>query len=277
MISALDTRSNTEVAIKRVKGYARDPWFAKHTLREVKLLRLMDVHPNVISLRDLWVRESAEDLAYGEVDDSELYISMELMDTSLHSIIKSRQALSLEHQQSLVTQLLLGVQAMHKCGVLHRDLKPENLLVTSDCQLRITDLGLARSMENQATGGRTGPAMTEYVVTRWYRAPELLLATERVAYDGAVDLWSVGCIFAELVTGRALVPGKSYVHQIVLILDLLGSPRPTETGWEGEAALKFLAKQPYRPPKPVSRVLGQGLTSPAGRSFLEGLCRWLVG
>lgn len=102
-------------------------------------MRLLEVHPNIISLSNLWTRD--------EAGESELYITMELMDSDLHHIIQSKQQLSEPHHQCLMKQLLLGVQAMHKCGVLHRDLKPGNLLVTRDCQLRITDFGLARAWD----------------------------------------------------------------------------------------------------------------------------------
>jgi len=100
VISATDTSSNTKVAIKRIKPYAGDEWEARHTLREIQLMRLLDVHPNIISLSNLWTRD----------DDSELYITMELMDSDLHQIIQSKQNLSEPHHQCLMKQLLLGVQ-----------------------------------------------------------------------------------------------------------------------------------------------------------------------
>ncbi|KAJ0410691.1 hypothetical protein ATCC90586_008276 [Pythium insidiosum] len=111
--------------------------------------------------------------------------------------------------------ILSGLNHMHKAGVIHRDLKPSNLLINSDCQLKICDFGLARSMDLDDNG------MTEYVVTRWYRAPELLLGS---AYGEGVDLWAAGCIFAEMLGRKPLFPGETYVHQLQLIMNVLGVP-----------------------------------------------------
>jgi hypothetical protein len=116
VISATDRSSGQKVAVKRIKPYCGDEWEARHTLREVRLMRLLGVHPNVVSLTNLWTRD--------EGGDSELYLAMELMDSDLHQIIQSKQQLSEPHFQVLMKQLLLGVQAMHRLGVLHRDLKP---------------------------------------------------------------------------------------------------------------------------------------------------------
>eukprot|EP00620_Florenciella_sp_RCC1587_P013330 CAMPEP_0182555856 /NCGR_PEP_ID=MMETSP1324-20130603/308_1 /TAXON_ID=236786 /ORGANISM="Florenciella sp., Strain RCC1587" /LENGTH=678 /DNA_ID=CAMNT_0024767641 /DNA_START=121 /DNA_END=2159 /DNA_ORIENTATION=+ len=268
VISATDTSSNKKVAIKRIKPYAGDEWEARHTLREIQLMRLLDVHPNIISLSNLWTRD----------DDSELYITMELMDSDLHQIIQSKQNLSEPHHQCLMKQLLLGVQAMHKCGVLHRDLKPGNLLVTRNCQLRITDFGLARAWKQgsapatQVEEGQVG-VMTEYVVTRWYRCPELLLAPH-IPYTGAIDLWSVGCIFGELLTRRPLFPGKSYVHQVQVILDVLGTPASeAEFGFKPrDDASSFLKRQRHRPGISWQQLVPSA--SENGRDFLSRLLTW---
>jgi len=267
VISATNSRTNKKVAIKRIKPYAGDEWEARHTLREIQLMRLLDVHPNIISLSGLWTRE-----------DNELYLVMELMDSDLHQIIQSKQSLSESHHQCLMKQLLLGVQAMHKCGVLHRDLKPGNLLVTRDCQLRITDFGLARAWSDhdtparQAEEGQVG-VMTEYVVTRWYRSPELLLAPNR-PYHGAIDLWSVGCIFGELLTRRPLFPGKSYVHQVQVILDILGTPSSTAVfGFEPrDDAAAFLQRQRHRPGISWDQLLPTASSS--ARDFMAKLLTW---
>ena len=123
---------------------------------------------------------------------------------------------SLTHSPcSLPTEILRGLKYIHSANVLHRDLKPSNLLINANCDLKICDFGLARTGPNQQE------FMTEYVVTRWYRAPELLLACSD--YTSAIDVWSVGCIFAELLARKALFPGKDYVHQVRG--DLLGTRR----------------------------------------------------
>lgn len=117
---------------------------------------------------------------------------MELMDCDLHRIIQSKQTLTDQHFKCFIRQILEGIKAMHSIGVLHRDLKPGNLLVAKDCSLRITDFGLARYMDDQTmSGNNIENPMTEYVVTRWYRSTELLLAPN-IPYTGAVDIWSIG-------------------------------------------------------------------------------------
>jgi len=170
------------IAIKRIRPFANDEWDARHTLREIRLLKLLGSHPNIISLYDLSLFE----------DKAELYMMMELMDCDLHRIIQSKQSLTDMHFKCFAKQMLEGINAMHSVGVFHRDLKPGNILVSKDCQLRITDFGLARFMDDVTLAGenRQHP-MTEYVVTRWYRCPELLLAPNR-PYSEAIDIWSIG-------------------------------------------------------------------------------------
>lgn len=116
----------------------------------------------------------------------------------MHQVIRQRQ-LSDDICQCLVYQILRGVKALHSASVIHRDLKPSNLLINKDWHLRICDFGLARSTKR-------GFALTEYVVTRWYRAPEIMLYPSR--YTSAIDLWSIGCIFGEMLLGTTLFPGK---------------------------------------------------------------------
>ena len=198
------------VAVKRIRPYANDEWDARHTLREIRLMRLLGPHPNVISLFDLSLCE----------EKAELYMVMELMDCDLHRIIQSKQALTDLHLKTFALQLLEGIKAMHAVGVFHRDLKPGNLLVSKDCQLRITDFGLARFMDERTlSGANANNPMTEYVVTRWYRSPELLLAPSR-PYSEAIDMWSVGCIVAELLRRKPLFPGKSHANQVQLIFEV---------------------------------------------------------
>ena len=159
-------------------------------------MKLLGPHPNVISLYDLSLFE----------EKAELYMMMELMDCDLHRIIQSKQPLTDQHLKTFALQILEGIKAMHKVGVFHRDLKPGNLLVDKNCQLRITDFGLARFMDDRTLAGanKVNP-MTEYVVTRWYRAPELLLAPS-IPYSEAIDMWSIGCIIAELLRRKPLFP-----------------------------------------------------------------------
>lgn len=114
---------------------------------------------------------------------------------------------------SVLVIIQRGLKFVHSAGVVHRDLKPSNILINDNCDLKICDFGLARIQD---------PQMTGYVSTRYYRAPEIMLTWQR--YDVGVDIWSVGCIFAEMLEGKPLFPGKDHVHQFSIITDLLGTP-----------------------------------------------------
>ncbi|KAJ8603380.1 hypothetical protein CTAYLR_004283 [Chrysophaeum taylorii] len=265
--SGVDARGS-KVAIKRVHPWADDEWDARHTLRELRLMRLLCGHPNVITLVDsVLCPEGSNDL----------FIVMELMESDLHRIIASKQVLTPAHVSCLSAQLLLGIQAMHSIGVLHRDLKPGNLLVSRGCQLRITDFGLSRYVghaaerEYERKEGEESEEeeeetkkpyllknpLTEYVVTRWYRCPEVLLAPH-LPYTTAVDCWSAGCIFAELVRRKPAFCGKNFVNQVQVILERLGTPE--DLGFEPrEDAARFLAKQPAHKP-PGLKALMPGAT-----------------
>lgn len=126
-------------------------------------------------------------------------------------------------------QLLKGVQYMHERGVIHRDLKPSNCLINYDSTLKICDLGLARNQNLY------GP-MTEYVVTRWYRAPELLISQDM--YGPEIDIWAVGCIFGELLAGTVLFPGKNYLEQLRLIVRFVGTPSEEDLEFVGNDRAK---------------------------------------
>ncbi|KAK3865976.1 hypothetical protein Pcinc_028453 [Petrolisthes cinctipes] len=134
------------------------------------------------------------------------------MGADLNNIIKT-QKLTDDHVQFLIYQVLRGLKYIHSAGIIHRDLKPSNIAVNEDCELKILDFGLARPTESEMTG---------YVATRWYRAPEIML--NWMHYNQTVDIWSVGCIMAELLTGRTLFPGADHIQQLNLIMELLGTP-----------------------------------------------------
>lgn len=124
------------------------------------------------------------------------------------------------HKQYVIYQLLKGLKYIHSAEIIHRDLKPSNILLNSDCLAKVADFGLARSFGKEDDEGDI--VFTEYIATRWYRAPEIVLGSQK--YTKAIDMWSVGCILAEMITGKALFPGKSTLNQIELILELLGRP-----------------------------------------------------
>ncbi|KAA0151307.1 hypothetical protein FNF28_07165 [Cafeteria roenbergensis] len=221
-LSAEDTKTGRKVAIKKIKSAFEDLEDAKRILREIRVLRHFN-HENIIGLDDI---EPPASLA----EFNDVYVVTDLMETDLHRIIYSKQDLTDEHVQFFVYQMLCALKYMHSAGVVHRDLKPSNILLNADCTLRLCDFGLARGVEVP------GADMTEYVVTRWYRAPEVMLATQQ--YTTQIDVWAVGCIMAELLGRRPLFPGDDYIHQLRLIVDVLGSPSDEDLKF----ALDFLSK-----------------------------------
>jgi serine/threonine protein kinase len=216
VISAMDKKTGEMVAIKKIEKAFEHPTFTKRTLRELKILRLMQ-HDNIINIQTIQLPRSREEM-------DEIYVVSELMETDLSTVIRSPQPLEDEHCQFFVYQILRGLKYLHSASVLHRDLKPRNLLVNASCDLKICDFGLARAdLPNLKV--RTA-SMTDYVATRWYRAPEALLAYKD--YSQALDIWSVGCILGELLLREPLLPGNDATHQLELIFTLIGTPSPED-------------------------------------------------
>lgn len=211
--AAKDNRTGQRVAIKKIPKVLELLAIAKRTYRELKILRHLR-HDNIISILD--VMEPPEDLSQFE----DVYVVLDLMETDLHHIIHSVQPLSDEHIKFFLYQILRGLKYIHSASVLHRDLKPSNLLVNRNCELKIGDFGMARGLASSAD--EHASFMTEYVATRWYRAPELMLSFSE--YTFAIDMWSVGCILAEMLARRQLFPGKDYLNQLQLILSVVGTP-----------------------------------------------------
>jgi len=251
--SAKDNLTQDKVAIKKIGKAFEHLKDTKRTLREIKLLKHFH-HENIISLRDILKPPSLDNF-----DD--IYLVSELMDTDLHQIITSPQPLSDDHCQYFLYQILRGLKCMHSAHVLHRDLKPSNLLLNSDCLLKICDFGLAR-VEDQNDAG----FMTEYVATRWYRAPEVILSWKQ--YTKAIDVWSVGCIFAELLGRKPLFQGKDYIHQITRTVDIIGSPTETDIVNIGsEQARQYIRGLGHRPKIPFTKLFPKA--TPAALDLLE--------
>ena len=212
VVSARDSKTGQMCAIKKIEKAFEHSTYTKRTLRELKIMRLL-THDNLLTIKNIQLPKSREDF-------DEIYVISELMETDLSSIIKSPQPLSDEHAQFFLYQILRGLKYMHSACILHRDLKPRNILINSNCDLKICDFGLARPFINEMKV--TSTQMTDYVATRWYRAPEVLLTYKK--YTAAMDMWSIGCIFAELLLRKPLFPGTDTNHQIEIITNLLGYP-----------------------------------------------------
>jgi len=176
---------------------------------------------------------SLSDIFISPLED--LYFVTELLGTDLHRLLTSRP-LEKQFVQYFLYQIMRGLKYVHSAGVVHRDLKPSNILINENCDLKICDFGLARVQD---------PQMTGYVSTRYYRAPEIMLTWQR--YDVAVDVWSAGCIFSEMLEGKPLFPGKDHVNQFSIITELLGTP-PDEVISTicSENTLRFVQSLPKR-------------------------------
>ncbi|KAL0491573.1 mitogen-activated protein kinase [Acrasis kona] len=196
-------------------------------LREIKILNHIKSHPNIITLLDIILPETYEKFV-------DVYIVNQFMEADLRDILETNQlVLADSHVQYFTYQLLLGIKHLHDADILHRDMKPENILVNSDCQIRICDFGLARGCDfdtinpNDEECPATTRLSTNYVQTRWYRAPELLLNSDRVGK--AIDIWSIGCIMAEFLNhGQILFAGTSTQDQLCQIIQTMGTPRDDE-------------------------------------------------
>lgn len=247
VISVKDAVADTSVAVKKITNIFEDLVDAKRILREVRLLGHFQ-HKNITRLLDL-----SPPVSKTQFED--MYIITELMETDLHQVIYSMQPMSDDHVKYFLYQMLCALHHIHSAGVIHRDMKPSNVLLNSNCDLKICDFGLARggvstsqhhqqqqqqnSLNNKGRNNRE--ELTEYVVTRWYRAPEIMLNC--LQYTEAIDVWAVGCIFAEMLLREPLFPGNDYIHQLKLIIKFLGTPKQEDIEFvKNVKALRFLTK-----------------------------------
>ncbi|KAF6138937.1 hypothetical protein GIB67_025666 [Kingdonia uniflora] len=315
--SAVDTHTGERVAIKKIHDVFEHVSDATRILREIKLLRLLR-HPDVVEIKHIMLPPSRREF-------KDIYVVFELMESDLHQVIKANDDLTPEHYQFFLYQLLRALKFIHTANVFHRDLKPKNILANADCKLKICDFGLARVSFNDAP---SAIFWTDYVATRWYRAPELcgsfFSKTVRMSsagfmmvrlnyydedygsaldcgtlltgilylslwsnsskkddvivrvtpplgitecflflnffylslsqYTPAIDIWSIGCIFAEMLTGKPLFPGKNVVHQLDLMTDLLGTPSTESIARiRNEKARRYLSSMRKKPTIPFTQ------------------------
>lgn len=210
---SMDKKYKQVVGLKKVFDAFHNATDAQRTYREVMFLQDLNGHDNIIRLRNI----------IKAVNNKDLYLVFDFMETDLHHVIRAN-ILEEIHKQYIIYQLLKGMKYIHSAELIHRDLKPSNILINSDCHIKIADFGLARSLTSSADD--TNIKLTDYVATRWYRAPEILLGSTK--YSKAVDMWSVGCILGELIVGKALFQGTSTLNQIEKVLELIGKPKPED-------------------------------------------------
>jgi cyclin-dependent kinase 2 len=232
---AKDLLTGKMVALKKIRLDTETEGVPSTAIREISLLKEL-THPNIVQLLDV------------VHSDRKLYLVFEYLNLDLKKYMDMAPpgGLPLPLVKSYIYQLLQGILYCHSHRILHRDLKPQNLLIDADGNIKLADFGLARAF---ALPVRT---YTHEVITLWYRAPEILLGSN--LYSTAIDIWSLGCIFVEMVMKRALFPGDSEIDQLYRIFRTLGTP--TETIWPGVTKLPdYKATFPKWPPQDLSKVV----------------------
>jgi len=221
---AVERKTKQIIALKKVFDAFHNDTDAQRTFREVMILQELEheQNPNCVKLLNVIKAENNKDL----------YLIFDYMESDLHAVIRANILLDV-HKVYIIYQILKSLLYLHSAEIIHRDLKPSNILIDSECFVKLADFGLARSVLSYDDDTAPVPVMTEYVATRWYRAPEIVLGSSQ--YSKAVDMWSVGCILGELIIGKSIFPGKSTVNQIELIIDLLGKPKQEDLDQIGGA------------------------------------------
>eukprot|EP00903_Cladosiphon_okamuranus_P005417 g5403.t1 len=234
VVKAVNRQTGEEVAVKKMKKLFTS-WEECMQLREVKSLKKLS-HPNIVKLKEV-IREN-----------DELFFVFEFMEGNLFELMQDRGRTFPEPKiRNIMFQMMQAIAFMHKHGFFHRDIKPENTLIKGDT-VKVADFGLARET-------RSRPPYTDYVSTRWYRAPEVLMRSTH--YNSPIDTWACGCIMAELFSMGALFPGTSEADQVYKICSVLGTPT-AETWPEG---LKLAAQMQFRYPPFVPTPLAQLIPS----------------
>ena len=208
VFKAIDKKTKELVALKKLFGAFQDDTDSQRTFREVMLLQELNGHDNIIRLLNVIKAQN----------DTDLYLVFDYMEADLFNVIRAN-ILQEIHKKFIIYQILKALKFIHSADIIHRDLKPSNIFINSDCHVKLGDFGLARTLDHNP---RLGGLVTEYVATRWYRAPEMILSGHK--YGKPTDLWSVGCILYELIMGTPLLPGKSTKDMIKMMFGVTGFP-----------------------------------------------------
>ncbi|KAL6099781.1 mapk15 [Pungitius sinensis] len=255
---AVDRQTGEIVAVKKIFDAFRNRTDAQRTFREIMFLQEFGDHPNIVKLLNV-VRAQ---------NDKDIYLVFEYMDTDLHAVIKKGTLLKDIHKRYVMYQLLKAIKYLHSGNVIHRDQKPSNVLLDTDCVVKLCDFGLARSL-NQIQEDSGNPALTEYVATRWYRAPEILLGSTR--YTKGVDMWSLGCILGEMLLGKALFPGTSTINQVEKIMSAIPHPSAEDViAIKSEYGSSVIQRMLLKPRIPFEELL-QPSSPPDALDLLRGL------
>lgn len=252
--SAVDNFRRERVAIKKINPFNNQSSGLK-ALREIMMLSRFK-HDNVIGILDI-----VQTPRRGTIQD--LYIVQPLMDTDLRKLLKTRK-LPREHVRCFFYQILRGLKYIHSANVIHLDLKPANVLVNANYYLKICDFGLARVInhEQESTSG-----LNEYVVTRWYRAPEIMLRNQPFI-SKSVDVWSVGCILAEMLSNKPLFSGRHYLDELNNIFSIIGSPTASDLQCiKNENSKSHIEALPHKPKVPLIHLFPG--TDPAALDVLD--------
>ncbi|XP_044002190.1 extracellular signal-regulated kinase 2-like isoform X2 [Aphidius gifuensis] len=243
---AVDRKSHETVAVKKIFDAFRNQTDAQRTFREIMFLLSLSNHENIIQLIGLHKADN----------DRDIYLIFEFMETDLHNVIKKRNILKDIHKVFIMYQLFKAIKYIHSGNVIHRDLKPSNILLNAQCHCKIADFGLARSVTQITDGvGETGcdPTLTDYVATRWYRAPEILIASKK--YTKGIDMWSLGCILGEMLLEKPLFPGTSTINQVERIMATLPPPTPEDIASVSAGyGSNLLEKTPNIPRRPLEQL-----------------------
>jgi len=238
---AIDKKTREVVALKKCFDAFQNATDAQRTFREIMFLQELNGHENIVRLLNVLKADN----------DQDIYLVCDFMESDLHAVIRAG-ILEEIHKQYIIYQLLKSLRYMHSGQMLHRDIKPSNILLNSDCQVKVCDFGLARSIV-QMHDNAQNPVLTDYVATRWYRAPEILLGS--TSYTKGVDLWSVGCILGELISGKPIFPGTSTMNQLDRIMEVTGRPSPEDIeAIKSPFAATMLESLPICRPRPLNEM-----------------------
>jgi len=252
---ALDNDTNEIVALKKMILEVENEGVPSTAIREISLLREIQ-QKNIVGLKDV------------VIEDKKLYLVFEFLDKDLKAVLESlgkEEFLDPQLVKKFLYQILQGTAACHARRILHRDLKPQNILIDKTGNLKIADFGLARAFAIPAR------PYTHEVVTLWYRAPEILLGS--IEYSTPIDIWSIGCIFVELVTKQPLFTGDSEIDQLYRIFRILGTPN--EEVWPGVSSLKdYKSTFPNWSGGPINKVVSNLNLDAAGLDLLNRMLKY---